>query len=362
MISKALDACFPILESLELRHESLTETQGFTFPSTFLTTSTQSLRELKFLNLSFTSLLPLLSVITTLVDLTLRIGPLLSPPSIISLLNVLESFPCLRHLDLSILPFGPASIPPKPAPPVKTHHIVSLAKLTYFRLKGQTVPVEELLAGMTTPSIRELQVSLHHFYVGFHTPHLYKFIRNAKSRFFAAQVRIDSMLCAVSLLPQSHFIGVPLLTIIMFDGLSIAQIGSMLSEMLATVEDVFIGPFLATMDRSSYGVDVYPYLGFVGRLRSAKILRVRHGLQTVVASMFQDNNGKSRMGLLPSLERIEVHKGLPDEIIRESDRESGLNPFEALVTARRQAGRLVDVSWNMDQVYPATIRGWNDEW
>jgi hypothetical protein len=200
--------------------------------------------------------------------------------------------------------------------------------------------------------------------------------------FNAAQIKVSMRgTYIISLLTHSHFID-DLPFNIFVDGQSaIAQVGSELSTMLATVEDLFIAFYPPYIHFGSLRVDVAPLLE---KLHNVKILRVQHGLETEVADVLREYNeqpttnhlspipdgadsgatissdipinpSRFNMGIFPSLEGVEVHPKVPGTRIPESERASYLEPFEELVMARQQAGRPVKVHCNADQVLPTSF-------
>ena len=383
-ITKALDCAFPTLETLEIHDEGCHAFPQFRFPPTFLMTSTKSLRRLKLTGAgaTLTSLPPLLSETTALVDLTLDIDRVFSPPNWKggSLLALLQNLSHLRHLDVSVRPFS--DLHTSAISPVNN---VSLAKLTYFSFKGHAIQAEELVAGLATPSLQKLYVSLYRGNHAFHIPHLSMIIRNMGIPFYAAQIKVSTGDYIISLLTHSHshFIDDPPFNIFFHGQSAIAQVGSELSAMLATVEDLFIAFYPPSMRRSPR-VNIAPFREFFEQLHNVKLLRVQHGLETEVADVLREYNeqpttnhlspipdgadsgatissdipinpSRFNMGIFPSLEGVEVHPKVPGTRIPESERASYLEPFEELVMARQQAGRPVKVHCNADQVLPTSF-------
>lgn len=384
-ITKVLDCAFPTLGTLELHN---TSAPGFFFPPTFLMTSTKSLRRLKIPGAILTSLPPLLSATTALVDLTLAIDTIFSSPQGVSLPALLQNLSRLRHLDVSVRSFhGPHT---HAISPVKTNDAVSLAELTHFRFKGRTNHVEELVAGLATPSLQKLYVALYRGNSVVHIPHLSVIIRNMGMLFYAAQIKVSIGAYIISLLTHSHFIDDPPFNIFLHGPSAMAQVGSELYAMLTTVEDLFIAFCISPMYHGLPSVNIAPFRGLFEQLHNVKILRVQSGLETKVADVLREHNGQPtknhlppvpdganldatissdiptnpsrfNVGIFPSLEEIEIHPNSPGTQTPESERASALEAFEELVTARQQAGRPVRVYWNTDQVLPPSfydMSGW----
>jgi hypothetical protein len=262
----------------------------------------------------------------------------------VSLLSLLQCLPFLRRLDVFVFSV---------APPI--HAIpgsVSLAELTYLRLKGSTALLERLISGLAIPSLQDLHVSLNCRHSAFHIPHLSNLIRYAGIHYVAAQVTLSQSTFILSLLTNPHLIDDTPFNIIADEQSSIAEISSELSEMLATVEDVTVAFLLPTTYRNDT-VNLALWRGFFEHLQNVKILRLQHGLEIQVADILRQDDTQPTINLFPSLEGIEVYKrDLYHIPIPESGRTSGLGPFEALVSARQQAARPVKVYWHRDQVLP----------
>ena len=352
MISNVLDFTFPTLTSLELHHVELPPSY---FPSTFLTTSLKCLRRLKILDGTLASLPPLLSATTALVDLTLDVQTTDSTGSAVSFLSLLQCLPLLRHLDVS----------------VAFHHVhpihaipesVSLAELTSLRFKGSKDLVEQLIPRLAIPSLQNLHVSLCSKFTS-RVPHLSNLIHNAGIFFFAAQIMLSQSSFTFSLLTNPHLTHDTHFSIITERPSSIAEIGSELSEMLATVEDVTVAFRYPAEDPTTIPVNLPPWCGFFEWLQNVKMLRLQHNLEIQVADMLRQDDGRPTTNLFPSLEGIEVYKRHPDVPILESEGISGFGPFEAFVSARQQAGRPVKVCWHRDQVLPTPfyrVRDWSN--
>jgi hypothetical protein len=375
-IFKALETCFPILESLEVKNIDL---WGYNLTPMFPTTSTKSLRRLK-ISSSLQTLAPVLSATTALVDLTLTTSGTVSPRLIMSLLLLLQCLPYLRHLDIC---FGSSIILAAEVPHMKMSDIIPLAELTHFRCMGDSSPVEDIMTRMAAPSLQKLHLFfIHDIGYEFRIPHTTKFIRNARKIFLGAQLTFSRADCNLSLLADPHSVDDPPFSVTVCGPTS--HIFYALSALLATVEDVTIAfsslSAAARAGRSQWELALCRRL--FEKLPNGKILRVQHAMETEVANVFRHVGQRTTTGLLlhvpkekeadtdatvpsgfavdslgflPSLERIEVFVRSPDLPVPESERAAALEPFEALAATRRQAGLPVKVYWNTDQVLPASF-------
>jgi hypothetical protein len=98
-----------------------------------------------------------------------------------------------------------------------------LAELTYFRFYGQRNEVEWLVAGLGTPSLRELRISAMHFSSTCHIPSLSKFIRVAGIFFFAAKFTISGSFLMTFLFSRPRSIDNPPAKVVTIDATFVAH-------------------------------------------------------------------------------------------------------------------------------------------
>ncbi|KAH9988165.1 hypothetical protein BJV77DRAFT_1023227 [Russula vinacea] len=146
-------------------------------------TSIRSLRHLRLVSSSLTPFFPLLSFTRALVDLTLSINTVFCLEEGASLLTHLQ---CIPHLQM---------------PPATS---VLLAELTYFRFFGECAEMEWFVAGLVTPSLQELHISVFNTSNALYIPHLFKFIRVGGISFFAARLTFSEYCLTTSLFAHPH--------------------------------------------------------------------------------------------------------------------------------------------------------------
>lgn len=237
---------------------------------------------------------------------------------------------------------------------------VLLPTLTSFSFTGSLAILDGLIHGLAAPSLRELHISLSDlpgFYSAFlRAPaHITSFIRNAGRQFFSA--RFDTSKNAVNIVMSTHPDSTdgPPFRIVASGLYSISLIDELLSESLATVEDVILAsPFDLKGSISPFGGPVQSYK-FFKSFRNAKILRVSPGIEQGIGDIFHDEG--LALDLLPSLEEIELNVSTPSRTpIRTDDNQVAsaleLELFKPFVDARQQAGQLVKVHWSIDRVLP----------
>jgi hypothetical protein len=364
-ITEALDSPFPALEGLELNCVE------HTLPTSFKT-SIKSLRHLRLAGPSLTSFFPLFSVTKALVDLTLRIGADSRMAKGASLLTHLQHIPHLRNLQVST---GTTYLFPPSSPiEIQTTTSVSLAELTSFRFSGEFAEMEWFVAGLVTPSLRELHISVFNIFDSDipHIPHLSEFICVAGIVFFAARLTFSGVCLSTSLFAHPHSSDDPPSKIVTINTQFGAQPDSALSAMLATIEEVFLSLSTPMTYFESLLVNLESWCKVFEDFRNVKVLRLQHGLTTKVADMLRlptanppspqeevdpdattasgtpinSNGSQFPLDIFPSLEEIVLYAWMPDRSIGETERASVLESFGPFATARQEMGRPVKVFWN----------------
>ncbi|KAH9988161.1 hypothetical protein BJV77DRAFT_1023220 [Russula vinacea] len=287
----------------------------------------QSLRHLRLISTSLTSLLPLLSVTRALVDLNLGIDTVFCPAKGASLLNHLQCMPHLRILQVfTRTTYFVFSNNVVEMPPITS---VLLTELTYFHFFGECVEIEWFVAGLVTPSLRELHISVLDTSgsLTLHVPYLSKFVCAAGIVFFEAGLTFSEHFLMTSLFARPHSITIK------------TQIGAH--------PDSAYEPFLE---------DLGPWRKIFEEFRNVKVLRLHTSLKTKVADMLRQPTvnspppqEESTLDIFPSLEEIVVYAST---WICEMERRSGLEPFGPFVTARREVGLPVKVFWKTDGELP----------
>jgi len=242
--------------------------------------------------------------------------------------------------------------------------------------------VDTLIAELAAPSLQEFHVSLDLRSSTLSIPHLSKFIRDAGTRFLAAQLKLSKGSLTISMLTHAHSTDDPPFNITASGSFSIAQIGVELSAMASTVEDIFFtSPPITSPTSGSILGDLALWREFFMHFCNVKILRVHHCLGMEVVDMLRHDDGQltidplpapegvdlgatmpsitpkdpsqCALGVLPSLEEIVVYMGNPGTPTRQSSEcPSELDLFEPAVAGRKQMGRPVEVYWNTDRALP----------
>ena len=365
-ISNALDLSFPALESLELY------TIGNFGPAILLAshfmTSIQSLRHLQLddpsiLSCSLSS--GLLSVTTSLVDLTLNLVTISSAKDGASIFTHLQRLSHLRNLQVSTpgdFHVGHAT------PPVTT----LLAELTYIRLSAGCSEIEWFVAGLLTPSLRNLYISINNT-SDILLPNVFKFIRDAGIVFFAARLAILHWTLQTSLFARPLSIDDLPSKLVTIETESLGRPHTASSPMLATVEDIFLSlPGFIDFNMPVF-FNLAPLGKFFEDLRNVRVLRLHHGLEREVTDMLQYTmdppaqgidpdrarlfskltyTRQSTLDIFPSLEEIVVYPRMANMSIGEKEHASVLDSFGPFSTARHQVGRPVKVFWDLDGKVP----------
>jgi hypothetical protein len=367
-ICKALDLPFPALLSFELHN--MQGNEGHILLASSFMTSVKSLRHLRLANVRFLRLLPLLSATRALVYLNLTVDTLLWQTGGASLLTHLQCIPHLREIQVSTQSRISNHMR---KPPITT---VSLAELSYFQFSGQCTEIEWFVAGLITPPLRVLRISVVELSRTLHISHLPKFIRVAGIIFLGARLSFLGPTLATTMFAPPHAT-----RMVTFKTPSNAHLGSALSPMLATLEDVFLCISIPFAFRRPLLRDLAHWRKFFEELCNVKVLRLDHGLATEVADVLRQptvnpspaqeevdrdattttpsgptmNSGNRSiftLDLFPLLEKIVVYPGTLNSSIGADEHVSWLESFREYATARKQVGRPVEVLWNMNRDLP----------
>lgn len=375
---------FPALESLRLDFQGLDllprYSPGLNRLPPFLRDNPLPLQRLTYIGIADPLLFQLLSHTKSLVEINVCVDSVLHVPQRSALLALLRDMPFLRRVNVDMsIPFPSVS---ESGLHGERREAILLSNLTDLRVIGPSTSVDAFFAELATPPLQGFHVSIH-FETSLCIPHLSKFIRNAQTSFFAVQLMQSQYDFRISMLSPTHSMHDPSFNILAQGGFSIAQISVALSEMVATVEDVFFTSCISPTPGPLLG-DLGPWHAFFVHFRNVKILRVDYRLAMDIADILQHDagqpttdpppapekadldtttpsvapNGSSQYTLgasvLSSLEEIEVYgsaAGTPTTSI-ESVFPSGLDMFKPVVTARQQMGLPVKVYWNTDGVLP----------
>jgi hypothetical protein len=368
-ICKALDLPFPALLSFEL-HNMQGNEEHILLASSFMT-SVKSLRHLRLANVRLSRLLPLLSATRALVYLNLTVDTLFWQTRGASLLTHLQRIPHLREIQITTQSRISNHMR---KPPITT---VSLAELSYFHLSGQCTEIEWFVAGLITPPLRVLRISVVESSPTLHISHLSKLIRVAGIVFLGARLSFSGPTLATTMFAPPHAT-----RMVTFKTPSNAHLGSALSPMLATLEDVFLCISSPFAFRRPLLRDLAHWRKFFEELRNVKVLRLHHGLATEVAdvlrqptvdpspaqeevdrdattttrpsgpTMNSSNGSIFTLDLFPLLEKIVVYPGTLNSSIGADQHVSWLESFREYTIARQQVGRPVEVLWNMNRNLP----------
>jgi hypothetical protein len=202
------------------------------------------------------------------------------------------------------------------------------------------------VAGLTTPSLRRLYISVVESVLTLRTSHLSKFIRVAGIIFFAARLSFSRFDLTTSMFAHPHSIN-GWTRIVTFRTPSEANLGSALSPMLATLEDVFLCISIPPAYNRPLLRNLVHWRNLFEKFRNVKVLRLHHGLETEIADVLRqptENPSPAQGDLFPLLEKILVYARRP---ITKDEFVNGLEPFREYAIARQQAGRPVEVLWNM---------------
>ena len=332
---------FPALESLVLYflydHEP-------DIPPTFLRGPDQSdlrLQRLRLYEAPLASISGLLLSATALTDLTLtnsRSNAAVFGSSEGSfLLTCLQGMQSLCSLDLTA-PYFPRDFQFQHS---FTKDIVPLLKLTRFHYSGPTIPLNNLMSGLSVPSLQDAR-----FVLCARIPFLYfsRVINDVRDEFRSISVAFDigyfSLSSSIHSGKIDRFTGKPSFRFTMnCSPDSIKSISTTPSTKFAMAEELAL--FVPTSNVTEWE-HIFSLREFLRQFRSIKVLRVDPFIREVALYLQQDDEE----GILPLLEEIEL--SIP-RLTRDSDEEyqrradEALATFEPFVSARERAGSLVKV-------------------
>jgi len=326
---RATNYHFPALESLVLHFPHDHEPD---IPATFLRGPDLSDLRLRRLGLSGGRSLAfasgLLLSATALTDLTLNVtsnGAVFDPSQASCLLASLQGMRCLRTLDLTT-PYDYRDFQSQHSTP---KDIVSLLKLTHFQYSGPTIFLNNLISGLSAPSLQDARFVL---YTNFPPLYLSRVIDDIREEFRSVSVTFDSV-GHFHLLSSTHSGKIdhfkPSFRFnVNHSPYSITSINSTPSTKLAMVEELalnFPSPIMTNWNPT------FSLREFLRQFRSVKVLRVNPFVREVGLYLKQDDDGEA---ILPVLEQVEL-----------SDQEYQRRVAEALAAFEpcERAGRLVNV-------------------
>jgi hypothetical protein len=327
---------FPVLESLILQFEFLYEAK---LPDTFLRgpdLSDLRLRRISLRHVSLASISGFLLSATAVTDLALQFDTSFSPSPEASLLTCLQGMPCLRRLDLS-MSFGSPFQPPT-TPTGKD--MVRLSKLTGLFYLGYGVFLENLVAGLSAPSLRDVGIEFYDDVPSI--VHLPRFINEIEEHYHAVHMTFEDLDFSFSLQTQLEYNNhcKPRFRLVSVPGdvlQSIIRMSDALSTRLSTVEELRV-----TFDWAPD--DSIPWRELLQHFPSVKVFRAEgaSSYYRIARALLQDHGDPGdNFAFLSALEEIELGK-LTDK----SQRGCELVAFEPFVSARQQAGRPVKVFFN----------------
>ena len=328
----ATDCPFPMLESLVLHPKHGDEIK---LPDTFLggpDLSDLPLRRLRLYDISIASTYGLLSSAASLTDLFLRTNTSFSPSAETSLLTCLQGMPCLCNLILDNR-HSPLDSPSQPSTP---KDIVSLSKLTRFRYVGPGLFLEALVAGLSAPYLRDVNIE---FADSTWPPivHLPRFINEIQKQYHAVYVAFLEWVFRLSLVTQSEYIshcGRSFELASLNHAPMLMPMSGVVSTRLTTVEELCV-----TFDKVTDEHSI-PWRRFYQQFPSVKALRTEgaKSIYSIARTLHQDGEPDDP-SFFPALKEI----NLGTKPFYESRHRSQLAAFQPFVSARQQAGRPVKV-------------------
>ena len=334
---RALSLPFPELESLNICLDSYTKP---ILPTTFLSNPLPCLRRLTLQGVIPSSLSPILSSATGLVELSLTPGH--TSPLEPLLLTDLQRLSCLRRLELDLWrqPRTYHFVPPLPS---VTGDGVPLSNLTHLIFKGHILSLESLVVELASPSLQHFTAELYDpSHMIFPIPHLCKFIRDSECHFISICLSFsyasEFKFCAGTV--SQTFNDQPFINISLPRIVSLRQMGQELSGPLSTVEELNITRDVCPWELEP-SIQADGWRGFFYHLPRLRVVRMPVRLTYNVAHAFKEDDLEPTLDLLPALQRVEIERCSR----RDKDVESVCRDFGPLMAVRERAGRPIGLDF-----------------
>ncbi|KAF8504882.1 hypothetical protein F5888DRAFT_800517 [Russula emetica] len=330
---RATNYHFPALESLVLRFPYGHEPD---IPPTFLRGPDQSdlpLRRLTLYGASLASVSGLLLSATALTDLTLTVSTnaaVFDSSQGSFLLACLQGMQCLRSLDLTT-PYDSRDSWSQHSTP---KDIVPLLKLTHFHYSGTTIFLNNLMSGLSAPSLQDANFAL---CLRFPLLYISRVIDDVREEFRSVNVTFDDeyfrLLSSTHSGKSDHF--KPSFRFnVNCSPYSIDSLNSTPSTKLAMMEELALNFPSSNMTKWEH---VFSLREFLRQFRSVRVLRVNPFMREVELYLQQDDGE----AILPVLEEVELSISRSTGY---SDEEYQRRAAEALAAFEQceRAGRLVN--------------------
>jgi hypothetical protein len=354
--SKATNCFFPVLESLSLRF-GCRYGRGSSpkLPDTFLKgpdLSDLHLRRLELKHVTLKSISGFLSSAKTLTNLILEIDLGENPSAQMRFLVCFQSMRCLRRLDLSTRLYIGIQFLPTPSAPKR---IVPLSKLTFFRFVGHIQLLDALVARLSAPSLKDVDISFSGANSTIGTiVHLPRFINGIKKRYHAVHLDLRVWSFNLSLLTQSEHINHCKPRFKLYQSSrnsdqsfcsSLMQLSDALSTKLTDVGDLRVT--IVEVAANPWEDNIL-WRRFLRQFPNVKALRIAGLKSAQIARIFirDYTEPDDYLPFLPALEEIELPKlpALTHETRSQLSKcTAELALFEPFVSARKRTGRPVNV-------------------
>ena len=327
--SAVIQKPFPVLKSLYLFSA---DEIAPVLHEEFLGGSAPHLRSFSLQNIAFLEFPKLALSCSSLSRLQLWDIPIAGYISPEAMATCLAMLPSLRLLDIGFQ--SPRSRPNRIGRPPPTR--VILPTLKYFRFKGVSEYLEDLVARIDTPKLVILRIQLF-MDLMFNILQLHKFIVRSE--------RIRSLNSAeIVFYPwASMILFVPAITLWIicrepdWQASAMAQLCSQLSPLISHMEQLAIREDTPGQAQQGNGLDSMLFLDLFDPFPALQHLHIYGELRPLVTRALQELTGESATEVLPSLRRL-VFKGPPPSGSIQKD-------IQGFITARQNSNHPVDVEW-----------------
>lgn len=334
MITTAMQESFPVLTHL---HINAREGNTPVFPGEFLGGSAPCLQEIYFFRVPFPALPKLLLSANDLVKLELLEIP---PTGYISHEAMVVGLGALLRLETFIIEFQSATFHPNRTDPVSSMARTELPALTYFRFKGASEYLEDLVAQIDGPQLGSIVIIYLNQLIDFQVGQLSKFIERSVGPELTllrhAHITFDSRRVSITRRAnQSRCTWCPASTSVYCNDIDwqvshMAQVLSYFHVTLSAVIHLNLEDESEDLRFRGSSIDQVEWQHLLRQFSAVKTLHVSQKLAQHVALALEDVTEEIVTEVLPSLDLIRV-AGQPASSIKK------------FITARRLSGRPVTV-------------------
>ncbi|KAI0270298.1 hypothetical protein BGY98DRAFT_1190018 [Russula aff. rugulosa BPL654] len=313
-------------------------------PGSFLGGSAPRLRHLALVAFPLSGLSNLFLSTTNLVDLFLLHIPHFGYISPVAMVTCLSTLTSLERVELQFE--SPQSSPDQETRRSPSPTRCILPALMIFQFKGVDEYLEDLVARIDTPRLRQLKATFFND-IEFHTLELIRFVSRSSTLKAPnkAHVFFDNQTASVKLLPQASNVKYFEVEILCREPdwqlSSLAQICTMSLPLLSTTENLFIYEESDSQLNWKDGIENIEWMELLLPFSAVKNLHLSKQFALRIAPSLQEMTEGGTTEMLPTLQNLYLEGSRPSESVEEG--------IERFISARQLTDHPVAVSvWDRD--------------